>query len=409
MTSSPHIPTRARLTLLLGALAMFGAFSIDTVFPAFPAMAADLGVSRLAMQQVISVYMAAYAGMSLFHGPISDAVGRRPVLLVGVAVFALASVGCALAPGFGWLLAFRALQGLSAGAGLIVGRAVVRDLLEGAEAQRLMSHVSMIFGIAPAIAPMIGGWIIAFAHWQAIFWFLVGFALLLWLAVAWALPETHPKPDRVPFDASSFWHTQRGMLGDAAFMRLAGVVTLNFASLFIYIASAPAFVMDMMGLNEQQFAWFFVPAIAGMMLGAFASGRLAGRISGEQLSRTGFMICLLAVVLNLAYNLAVDAPRAPWAVLPIMVNSFGVALVFPVMTLAMLDLYPRRRGAASSLQSFVSLGFNALVAGLLAAWVNHSHLPLACASGALTLAAWWLWRGVKAPLPAQRLGKYPAP
>lgn len=390
-----HIPSRARLTALLGALAMFGAFSIDTVFPAFPAMAADLGVSKLAMQQVISVYMAAYAGMSLFHGAISDSAGRRPLLLAGVSVFVLASAGCALAPSFGWLLAFRALQGLSAGVGLIVGRAVVRDLHEGEHAQRLMSRISMIFGLAPAIAPMIGGWIIGFGDWRAIFWFLVAFGAAIWLAVALALPETHPKADRVGFNAGSFWRTKRDMLTNAAFVRLALVVTLNFAALFLYIASAPAFVMDLMGLNERQFGWFFVPTIAGMMLGAFTSGQLAGRLSGHRLARLGFVVCAAAVAMNLGYNLLVEVPRAPWAVLPLMVNAFGVALVFPVMTLAMLDMYPRQRGAAASLQAFISLGFNAGVAGVLSAWVSHDPLWLAGTASVLTLLAWWLWRGYR--------------
>lgn len=392
---SPHIPSRARLTLLLGALAMFGAFSIDTVFPAFPAMASGLGVSKLAMQQVISVYMAAYAGMSLFHGAISDAIGRRPVLLVGVSVFVLASIGCALAPNFGWLLAFRALQGLSAGVGLIVGRAVVRDLLEGEHAQRLMSHISMIFGLAPAIAPMIGGWIIAFADWRAIFWFLVAFGAAILLLVTWVLPETHPAAHRVPFNAGTLWRTQRGMLANATFVRLALVVTFNFASLFLYIASAPAFVMDHMGLNEQQFAWFFVPTISGMMLGAFTSGRLAGKLHAQTIAKIGFSVCLGSVALNLGYSAWVDSPQAPWAVLPMMVNAFGVALVFPVMTLAMLDMYPRQRGAASSMQAFISLGFNALVAGVLAAWVSHSTLWLAAGSAVLSLLGWALWLGYR--------------
>ena len=128
-----------RLAVLLGGLAMFGPFSIDTIFPAFPQMAAQLGADKLAMQQTISVYLAAYALMSIVHGPLSDAIGRRPVILGGLGIFTLASVGCALAPDLSTLLAFRALQGLSAGVGLIVGRAVIRDVLQGSDAQRLMS------------------------------------------------------------------------------------------------------------------------------------------------------------------------------------------------------------------------------------------------------------------------------
>lgn len=162
MAAQPHAAPRTDATprflaLLLAGLAMFGPFSIDTIFPAFPQIAAQLGADKVAMQQTISVYLIAYAAMSIVHGPLSDAIGRRRVILGGLAVFTLASVGCALATDLSTLLAFRALQGLSAGVGLIVGRAVVRDVLHGDDAQRLMSQVSMIFGIAPAIAPVIGG------------------------------------------------------------------------------------------------------------------------------------------------------------------------------------------------------------------------------------------------------------
>lgn len=150
MNATASIP-RFRMALLLGGLAMFGPFSIDTIFPAFPQIGAQLDADKVAMQQTISVYLIAYALMSVVHGPVSDAIGRRRVILAGLSVFALASAGCALARDLPALLAFRALQGLSAGVGLIVGRAVIRDLYHGDDAQRLMSQVSMVFGIAPAI------------------------------------------------------------------------------------------------------------------------------------------------------------------------------------------------------------------------------------------------------------------
>lgn len=184
--------SRARLAFVLGALAMFGPFSIDTVFPAFGAMASDLGSTPVAVQQTISSYLLGYGLMSLFHGAISDAVGRRPVILWGIALFGLASVGCALSTDLTTLLAFRFVQGLCAGVGMIVGRAVIRDLFDGEEAQRLMSQVSMIFSIAPAIAPIVGGWILGFGDWHAIFWFLAVLSLVLGALVWRVLPETHP-------------------------------------------------------------------------------------------------------------------------------------------------------------------------------------------------------------------------
>ena len=289
-----HSPNFRRLALLLGGLAMFGPFSIDTIFPAFPAIGAQLGADKVAMQQTISVYLIAYALMSIVHGPLSDAIGRRRVILTGLAVFALASVGCALATDLGTLLAYRAVQGLSAGVGLIVGRAVIRDVLHGDDAQRLMSQVSMIFGIAPAIAPIIGGWILGWSAWPTIFWFLVLFSVVLLGAVWFGLPETHPPVDRIALHPKSMLRDYVRILVNPRFQRLAAAGAFNFAALFLYIASAPAFVLDLLRLDEKSFAWFFVPMIGGMMLGAWTSGRIAGKVPGMVQTRIGFACCGVA-------------------------------------------------------------------------------------------------------------------
>lgn len=381
-----------RLAFLLGGLAMFGPFSIDTIFPAFGHIGAELGADKVAMQQTISVYLLAYALMSVVHGPLSDAIGRRKVIIGGLSVFALASVGCALSRDLPTLLAFRALQGLSAGVGLIVGRALIRDVLHGDDAQRLMSQVSMIFGVAPAIAPIIGGWILGWAHWSAIFWFLVGFSLLLLLAVSVALPETHPPQMRLSLAPKRLLRDYWAIFVNPRFQKLAAAGTFNFSALFLYIASAPAFVMDLMGLNERQFGWFFIPMIGGMMLGAFTSGRTAGKISGARLANIGFVCCGVGAVINVAYNLFVPTPSIPWAVLPMAIGSFGIALVFPILTLAVLDMYPRQRGSASSLQAFTGLVMNAIVAGVLSPLLSHKGLHLALGAAVFSLLGWLFWR-----------------
>ncbi|MGN7724665.1 multidrug effflux MFS transporter [Luteimonas sp. 22616] len=388
---TPTVPLR-RLAFLLGGLAMFGPFSIDTIFPAFEHIGAELDADKVAMQQTISVYLIAYALMSVVHGPLSDAIGRRKVIIGGLAVFTLASVGCALSRDLPTLLAFRALQGLSAGVGLIVGRALIRDVLHGDDAQRLMSQVSMIFGVAPAIAPIIGGWILGWGHWSAIFWFLVGFSLLLLLAVSVALPETHPVEMRLSLAPKRLLRDYWAIFVNPRFQRLAASGTFNFSALFLYIASAPAFVMDLMRLNERQFGWFFIPMIGGMMLGAFTSGRMAGKISGARLANIGFICCGVGAVVNVAYNLFVPVPSIPWGVLPMAIGSFGIALVFPILTLAVLDMYPRQRGSASSLQAFTSLVMNAIVAGVLSPLLSHKGLHLALGSAVFALLGWVFWR-----------------
>jgi DHA1 family bicyclomycin/chloramphenicol resistance-like MFS transporter len=384
--------SRGRLAFILGALAMLGPFSIDTVFPAFAVMEAQLHVGKVAMQQTISTYLLGYAAMSLVHGPLSDALGRRPVILTGVAVFALASVGCALATSMPMLLLFRVVQGLSAGVGLIVGRAVVRDALQGDDAQRLMSNISMIFGMAPALAPIVGGWILGWKDWQAIFWFLSAFALLLMLVTAVALPESHPAERRMPLNLRFLAGGYRHMLGNGRFRLLALAGTFNFGALFLYIASAPAFVLDMLKLNEQQFGWFFAPTIGGMILGAWVSGRSAGKVRGERLVNAGFFFCGLSALFNISYNWLVPQPELPLAVMPTVLSAFGIALVFPILTLAILDLYPNLRGSASSMQAFIGLLSNSIIAGLLSPALSDKPIKLALGAAGFTTAAWLIWR-----------------
>ncbi|MFN9966084.1 MAG: multidrug effflux MFS transporter, partial [Lysobacteraceae bacterium] len=330
--------SRARLAFVLGALAMLGPFSIDTVFPAFGAMARDLGSTPVAVQQTISSYLLGYALMSLFHGAISDAVGRRPVILWGTALFGLASVGCALSTDLPTLLAFRFVQGLCAGVGMIVGRAVIRDVFDGEDAQRLMSQVSMIFSIAPAIAPIVGGWILGFGDWHAIFWFLAVLSLVLGALVWRVLPETHPPERRLPLHAGLLLGNYVAMLRHRRFVWLVAVTTMNFAALFLYIASAPAVVMRHLGMGEADFGWFFVPVISGMLAGAWATGRAAGRFAARTMVSAGFACCLLAAMANLAYAALAPGYAYPWAILPLMLLSFGIALVFPQLMLQLLDL-----------------------------------------------------------------------
>ncbi len=404
-----------RLSLILGGLAMIGPFSIDTMFPAFRQMGEQFGADTLAMQQTVSVYLVAYAVMSLVHGPLSDAIGRRRVILTGLAVFALASVGCALATDLEILLAFRALQGMSAGVGLIVGRTVIRDVFDGDPAQRMMSQVSMIFSIAPAVAPIIGGWILGWERWPAIFWFLVLFAVVLWIATWLGLPETHPPEARFRPSPRVLLRSHAYIVLNPRFQRFAAAGGFNFAALFLYIASAPAFVMGHLRLGQDQFGWFFVPTITGMMLGSFVSGRAAGRLSGTRSAGIGFAICGIAAAINIAYNLLAPQATLPWAVLPMAISALGIAMVFPILTLAILDMYPRQRGAASSLQSFTSLMLQSVVAGVISPLISHDRHWLAFAAAGFTLIGFLLWyweiwrcRGARVPDPDMLAPETPA-
>jgi DHA1 family bicyclomycin/chloramphenicol resistance-like MFS transporter len=386
---------RWALAVLLALLGMLGPFSIDTYLPAFSGMATSLGASPAEMQQTLSAYLFGFAFMNLFHGALSDSLGRRPVVLWGIAVFTLASAGCALSENISQLVFFRALQGLSTGAGIVVSRAVIRDMFPPAEAQKVMSQVTIYFGVAPALAPMIGGWLFVHLGWHSIFWFLSAVGVALWLANYKLLPETLHQSQRQPFETK---HLMRGywQLGSSPrFLLLALASGIPFNGMFLYVLSAPAFLGDHLQLAPSQFFWFFALTIAGIMAGAWTSGRMAGRIPPKQQIRYGFTIMLVVSVLNVAANVFFTAHVA-WAMFPIAIFAFGWAVMMPVVTLLVLDLYPERRGMASSLQAFIGSSANGIVAGVLAPLIMHSTVALSLASLGMMctgLLAWvWLHR-----------------
>ena len=367
------------LAVLLAVLGMLGPFSIDTYLPAFAGIATALGATPIEMQQTLSAYLFGFAFMNLFHGALADSFGRRPVVLWGIALFTIASAGCALSQSIGQLVFFRAVQGLSTGAGIVVSRAVIRDMFPPAQAQQVMSQVTIYFGVAPAVAPIVGGWLFVHTGWHSIFWFLALVGAILWITNFRLLPETLHQSHRQPFNVR---HLMRGYwaLGSSPkFLLLALASGIPFNGMFLYVLSAPAFLGEHLKLEPTQFFWFFVLTISGIMGGAWLSGRLAGRIAPKRQIRHGFVIMFVVGIANVALN-TVLAPHPAWALLPIAIFSFGWALMVPVVTLLVLDLVPERRGMASSLQAFVGSTANGVVAGVISPLVMHSALGLATAS-----------------------------
>ena len=383
---------RWALAVLLAVLGMLGPFSIDTYIPAFSAIARSLRATPVEMQQTLSAYLFGFAFMNLFHGALSDSFGRRPVILWGLAMFTLASLGCALAQNVGQLIFFRALQGLSTGAGIVVSRAVIRDMFPPSEAQRVMSQVTIYFGVAPAVAPIIGGVIAEYLDWHAIFWFLVGVGVVLWVANWRLLPETLHTQDRQPFQVRNLMRGYWELLTDARFLLLALASGVPFNGLFLYVLSAPAFLGDILALRPTQFFWFFVLSIGGIMAGSWLSGRMAGKVKPKNQIMQGFRIMLGVSAINLVAN-ALLTPHAGWSLWPVTVFAFGWALMVPVVTLLVLDLHPERRGMASSLQAVVGSTANGLVAGVVAPLVMHSAIGLALMSTAFMAVGLvaWLW------------------
>ncbi len=368
--------------ILLALLGMLGPFSIDTYLPAFSGIALSLDATPVQMQQTLSAYLFGFAFMSLFHGSISDSLGRRPVVLCGLAVFTLASLGCALSQSIGQLIFFRVLQGLSTGAGIVVSRAIVRDMYPPSQAQKVMSQVTIFFGAAPAIAPMLGGWLLIHFNWHAIFWFLCGVGVTLGVANYRLLPETLHRDQRQPFNPRNLLAGYWKLGSDPRFFLLALASGIPFNGMFLYVLSAPAFLGQSLGLPPEHFFWFFMLTIFGIMAGAWVSGRAAGKLTPKRQIRNGFVVMLGIGVVNLTANLLFQANVA-WALIPICIFAFGWAMMVPVVTLLVLDLHPERRGMASSLQMFVGSTANGIVAGLISPLVMHS--PVALAATSLTL------------------------
>jgi MFS transporter, DHA1 family, multidrug resistance protein len=397
MNPDAHLLWRAprwALAVLLACLGMLGPFSIDTYLPAFTGIAAAIGATPVEMQQTLSAYLFGFAVMNLFHGALSDSFGRRPVVLWGLVVFTLASAGCALSQHIGALVLFRTIQGMSAGAGIVVSRAVIRDMFLPSEAQRVMSQVTIYFGAAPAIAPIVGGFLFVHASWHAIFWFLTGVGAMLFVGNYQLLPETLHLDQRQPFNARNLMRGYWEMGSSARFMMLALASGVPFNGMFLYVLSAPVFLGDHLHLAPDRFFWFFLITIGGIMLGAWMSGRLAGRIKPQHQIRHGFLIMVLVSIANFVLNL-LFVPNVWWALIPLGIYAFGWALMVPVVTLMVLDLMPERRGMASSFQACIGSLANAVVAGVIAPLVMHSTIALATASLLMMSVGVFAWIWVK--------------
>ena len=250
---------------------MLGALSIDAYLPALLRIAQVFSVSPAAAQQTLTVYLVAFAFMTLFYGTLSDSFGRRPVLLLAMLLYVLSSVGAGLSRSLGMLIFFRFLQGATAGAGSVIGRAIVGDLFSGAEAQRVMSYISVVFGLAPAIAPILGGWLLASFGWRSIFGFIAVFAGLLLALCVRALRESLPPDKRHPFRFRpvllNYLH-----VGSCAPFLLQGLgIGFAFWGIIIYVGSAPAFVIHILHLHETDFGWLFIPLI-GVLVYLIARG-----------------------------------------------------------------------------------------------------------------------------------------
>ncbi|HQT42796.1 MAG TPA: Bcr/CflA family efflux MFS transporter, partial [Halothiobacillus sp.] len=262
---------------LVASLLMIAPFTVDAYLPSFPAIAQEFGVDDATMQLTLSLYLWFFGGMMLVHGPLSDRFGRRHMVLVSLMIYAVASVGAALAGTINELIAARIVQGIAAGAGVVIGRALVRDLFEGATAQRVMSNITFVFAAAPAIAPIIGGGLDAVFGWRSVFWFLALFAGVSMLGVLGFMPETIGAHNRQSIAPKFIVISYLKALIHRPFMGLTLVFALLFSGMFLYIAAAPIVLIGHLGQPSTGFWKFFVPLVVGLIMGSRVSNFLARR------------------------------------------------------------------------------------------------------------------------------------
>lgn len=378
---------------MLASLAALAPFAIDTYLPAFPSLERALQGSSIELQQSLTFYLLPYALMTLWHGAISDSIGRITTIKWGLGVFVAASIGCAFAPNVETLWFFRALQGLSGGAGNVVARAMVRDLFEGPQAQRVMATVQMLFGIAPAVAPIIGGLLLGI-HWQAIFIFLALYAAFsLWAAVKY-LPETMPKEKCLPLSAKQVIKDYRVIFSDKEFNYVVFALGANFAGFFLYVLASPVFLVKHLGLTEHQFAYMFIPTVCGMVLGSYLAKRAAGRYAQSKVIKLAYVWMSAMVLLNIAVCLYLPT-SVIYNIVPIALFNIGMALAMPILSLAALDRHPKIRGTAASGQAFIQMLLSTVSAGLVVPLVWYAPSGLAIAMAFYLMFSWFMIRRAK--------------
>jgi DHA1 family bicyclomycin/chloramphenicol resistance-like MFS transporter len=377
------------LTIFATLLSMIAPFSINTYLPSFPDIEAEFGISRAILTQSLAVYLLAFAISTLVWGPVADRFGRRLVILSSMAVYTLASIGCALADSADMLLFLRVVQGLTASGGVVAARAMIRDANSAEDARRAMSQVVLYFALAPAIAPLLGGWLHDQFGWRSVFWFLSGFGAVLGV-MGLVVSETLGRTHRRSIHPSAVIRTYLDSLLHKSFPALIFSWALAFAGLFLFIAGAPTIIYDFLHLGSKDFAWLFLPIVIGTMLGGAISSRLAHRWPAHKTISVGMGSMMLAAVINIAVA-SFNDPGIIGIITPLLLYVTGFAFMIPALTILALDCLPNHRGTAASMQGFVQVMAGAGVASFVVPLLSARLLDFVLGQAVFILLAVALW------------------
>jgi DHA1 family bicyclomycin/chloramphenicol resistance-like MFS transporter len=390
----PVRPGSPAFTLMLGALGALPPLSIDMGLPALPAIARGLGTSNGSAGLTLSLFLVGYALSQAMVGPLSDRFGRRPVLLCGLSLYAACGLGATLAPSIGALLGWRVLQGAGAACGPVMAFAVVRDTFEGSAGRAKLSYVTMVLSVAPIVAPTLGGFILGWSGWRAIYAVLSATGLVLVVAVALGLRETRGPAHRVPI-AAGF----RRVLTDKRCMAYAAVNALTFAGLFAFIGGSPLVLIGSMGVSIGGFGALFATAACGLIVGSWVNGRLATRgVPPTVPLWGGLLVALAAAVIPLGLQLAEGL--GPVGLIVFMLASTTCrGLVNPNAVHGAMEGLPELAGAVSAmlgcLQTLAAAAAGAAVA-LLHPWMGPTAMTavmtVATSAALLAMLATRGWR-----------------
>lgn len=377
--------------IVLGLLSAIGPFAIDMYLPALPAIAADLQASTAATQMTLMAFFIAFGVCQIAYGPVSDMVGRKPPLYFGIALFALGSIGCGLAPSITWLIVFRFVQGLGAASVMVIPRAIIRDLHTGADATRLMSLVMLVFSVSPILAPLVGSGLIVPFGWRAVFAAVTLASVLSFLLVAFVLHETRPPEERVEVSVRSVLSGFGELFRDWRFLGLTFIGGFGMASFFAFLASSSFIYIGHFGLTPTQYGLTFsINAISFIGSSQF-SGYLAGRFGIARVVSVA-VSCFTAVTLALLAVTAMGVDSLAVLVVMLFIANAWLGLVIPSTMVLSLEDHGPIAGMASALGGTLQMITGAVMIVVASAFFDGTALPMVATIAVCAVAAFILTR-----------------
>jgi DHA1 family bicyclomycin/chloramphenicol resistance-like MFS transporter len=379
---------RVLRTLVLGALSAFAPMSVDLYLPAFPALEEALHADAAAIQWTLAAFFVGFAAGQLLYGPVTDRFGRKPPLYIGIGVYIAASIGCAFAPSAGALVALRLVQALGACAAAVTSRAMVRDLFEPREAARVFSTLMLVMGVAPILAPLLGGYILLWGGWQAIFLVLAAFGLACLVAAAVALPETHAGNPDHSLRLAPVMREYGRILATPAFHRHVAASSVSIGGMFAYITASPFVFIQFYGVSAQAYGWIFGVNALGLIAASQLNRALLQRHSPRRIlvwTMTAQALAGIAVLVA-----AWTGAGGFWGLaVPLFLYIACLGMILPNTSAAALAPFASRAGSASALLGSIQFGLAGVVSAIVGAVHARSAVPMAACiaiCGVLALA-----------------------